>query len=160
MGRGDSVLLCVLIWQSWKGHNYRLMVSFVILVLIAEPFHSCSFWFWKTLRELTGEDLLSVSNLPFFTTTHFVVLMFGFELSFGHLVIEFLKGRSILTSCRVYIMKFCHPIVNSRREMGKCSFWYRTEIVPCKIFVIWFRFLSYLPTDFWPEVWVRNCLKH
>lgn len=80
-----------------------------------------------------GENLISVSNLPFFPTPHFVVLMFGFELSFGHLVIELLKRHSILTSCRVYVMKFCHPIVNSSREMGKCSFWYRMEIVLCSL---------------------------
>lgn len=80
-----------------------------------------------------GGNLITVSNLPFFSTLHFVVLMFGFELGFGHLVIELLKGHNILTSCCVYVMKFCHAIVNSNREMGKRSFWYRVKIVPCSL---------------------------
>lgn len=69
-----------------------------------------------------GKNLISVSNLSFFLTPLFIVLMFGFELSFGHLVIELLKEHSILTSYRVYIMKFCHPIGNSSREMGSAAF--------------------------------------
>lgn len=80
-----------------------------------------------------GGNLISVSNLPFFSTLHFVVLMFVFQLGFGHLVIELLKGHNILTSCCVYIIKFYHAIVNSSRKMGKCSFWYRMKIVPCSL---------------------------
>lgn len=59
-------------------------------------------------------------------------------------------------------MKFRHPIVNSSSKLAALT----TEGKLCyAIFIA--RSLrfdldlpSYLPTDFWPEVWVRNCLKH
>lgn len=89
-------------------------------LFIVEPFGSFSFYFWKTWRELSGEDLISVSNLPFFPLYAFCCFNVWIWTLLW-ILLEFLKGHAILTSCHVYIMKFHHPTVNSSKKIGESA---------------------------------------